>query len=93
MAIVNPSGEYQFWPRRDLTHPQNGVYFQAVRDAWWVRNVYDELCVFVAPSGRVYPVCNVSHDIAERLADSIPTARGTVQIPLAFVPIRLEDYR
>lgn len=82
----------EWWPVDKVTTNPSGTYFRAIRDHWWVFNEFGQVAVYLYGRGSVSPQCNLHLSVAERLREE-HDGRDVRKIPLAFVPIRLDDYR
>ena len=74
-------------PQEFITHPSNGSFVQVYRDFWWLVDK-DEQIAFWGCS----PQCNSNFSITQRIAERTEGAVGSIQIPLAFVKVNLNDY-
>lgn len=84
-------GKMEWWPVEKITTDPVGPYVQVIRDSWWVVNDLGEFGMWREGRG-VYPQCNSNRVIAERLCDR-KEGEDVRFLPLAFSPIRIEDYR
>lgn len=83
----------EWWPVDKVTTNPTGTYFKALRDHWWIFNEFGQVAVYRSPwGGSVLPQCNPHWSVAERMRAEYD-GRDVRMIPLAFIPIRLEDYR
>lgn len=85
---------YEWWPREHVTHSPRGTYVEVVRDCWWLTNENGEILFYRMGDGGIAPQCNRSPEIVRRILKrpGVPEA-SLIYLPLAFSPIRIEDYR
>ena len=83
-------GKMEWWPVEKITTDPVGTYVQVIRDSWWIVNDLGEFGMWRV-SGGVYPQCNSSRVIAEKLREC-PGGEDVRFLPLAFSPIRIKDY-
>ena len=81
----------EWWPVDQVTTKPSGIFFKAVRDHWWVFNEFGQVAAYVSPRGSVSPQCNLHKSVAERLCGEYD-GRDVRQLPLALIPIRIEDF-
>lgn len=67
-------------------------YAAVKRDQWWVVNNENQILLYKGINGQMYPQCNPNREVVMTLMSNIPDAVNAVYIPLAFAPIRIEDY-
>ena len=84
-------GEMEWWPAEKITTDPKGSYVQVLRNHWWITNDLGEVGMWRVGS-RVFPQCNSNRDITEMLRERLGAASVRF-FPLAFSPIRIEDYR
>lgn len=83
--------QFEWKPRSFVTDPP-GPYVQVIRDAWWLVNESGDV-LFYKAGGRLFPQCNSNELIVLKMAVKNPLTPVLERIPLAFVPIELEDFR
>lgn len=88
---------FHFMPRDTLVDRPTGMV-QVMRDQHWVTRTIDGALLFYrrpAEKGVGTPQCNAVGAIAERLyrLAGYPSDTRIEQIPVVFVPIRIEDYQ
>ena len=76
-------------PLTFVTDPE-GPYVQVIRNGWWMQNENSEVA-FAEIGNRLYPQCNTNKSIVNRMNSNVNV--NVVFVPLAFVPIYLEDFR
>ncbi len=86
-------GGFEWWPVERVTTDPLGTYLQVFRDAYWVTNKAGDVLVWRSQSGAISPQCNTNEAITTRLGRNHPGAVSILRLPLAFTPIRIEDYR
>lgn len=82
------SGSIVYKPRTSVTDPAEGLV-AVIRDSWWRVNDAGEVAFYQTGDGYLAPQCNKNEGIVRRLADG----DHVEFFPLAFTPIRIEDYR
>lgn len=82
----------EWWPVDKVTTNPSGTYLMALRNYWWVFNEFGQVAVYLFGRRTVSPQCNLHRFIAERMRVECG-GRDVRRIPLALMPIRLEDYR
>lgn len=82
----------EWWPVDKVTTNPSGTYLVALRDHWWIFNELGQVAVYLYGRGSVSPQCNPHRSVAERMCAEYE-GRDVRKIPLALIPIRLEDYR
>jgi len=81
------SGTITYRPRAFITDPAEGTV-AVIRGSWWRVNATGEVAFYQTPDGYLAPQCSKHEGIVRRLAGD-----DRVEfIPLAFAPIRIEDY-
>ena len=76
-------------PLTFVTDPE-GPYVQVILNGWWMQNENSEVA-FAEIGNRLYPQCNTNKSIVNRMNSNVNV--NVVFVPLAFVPIYLEDFR
>lgn len=90
--LTDVDARFVWKPVEYITDPP-GPYVQVRRDHWWQVNAKGEVAFYRAhPHHPLSPQCNTDVRIAERFVERTPGAVAVVLIPLAFTPIRIEDY-
>lgn len=85
------SPQFEWKPLSFVTDPE-GPYVQVLRDEWWLVNESGDV-LFYEVGGRLFPQCNSSELIVRKMAARNPLKPSVKQIPLALIPIHLEDFR
>lgn len=63
-----------------------GGLFKIITDAWWLVDDDGNPLFY---SKHDYPQCNQNKEITDRLANG----RNVKQIPVVYIPLRIQDYR
>jgi hypothetical protein len=90
-----PEHTMRTFPIEKMTDPHGRRLVQVYEDYWWVVNENDELYFYgTQRSPYLSPQCNMNRSIAEKLATSVSyeSVKEVRQIPLVFVPVRINDY-
>jgi hypothetical protein len=89
---VKPGTGVILWKPMEFVTDPAGPYVFVMRDCWWLVNAAGEVAFYRSPGGGLHPQANSNKVIAERFRLGTDGAVGVLLVPLAFTPIRLEDY-
>lgn len=89
--MIHPNEKFNWIDQDRVVRPQSDQC-ETLKDFYWLVNSDGQVCLYKSAQGHpLAPQGNRDRSISERFVKSTPGAVGIQHIPLAFVPLSLEE--